>query len=81
MEVKKFILNGTTAGIFTHNDDNTKLTISGWDHKWRELGIGEKILIASSSTPNEGHKYTVKKVIRPHDPMDQFFVDLEFGWK
>ena len=76
--MKEFILDGTTAGIFKHNDDNTELTISGWSHKWRNLEVGEVIMIASKTAPNDGSSYIVKSKWCPLEPKDQFFVDLQW---
>lgn len=69
-------LNGSTAGIFKNNDDNTKLTISGWSRSYRDIKENEKILLVTSR--GQESCYTVTKVENPMQPADQFFFDCIF---
>ena len=76
--MKHFVLNPYTAGIIHNNDDNTKITISGWNNKWRKLEKGEIILLSTSNSPDTASSYKVVKNNSPLKPKDQFFIDLEW---
>lgn len=70
-------LDGVNAFVMTVKNGGQFIVVSGWTNHWR-FEEGKNIILLDPKA-NTTTRYMIKKVRRPGDPPDMYFLDLEFN--